>query len=274
MSRIAAHIVYYIDRLFPRVRVGGRESERAYSDWEYEVGKGLLAEYADHFGSLDGRMVLDIGCGLGGKTVAYAEAGAAVVGVDIEQKNISQSLCFARSMGAEAAFIVGDAEVLPFAEGTFDLVVANDSMEHFQSPEKALPELARVLRPGGSIFLFFTPWGSPLGSHLYDYVKTPWCHLIFPGRLLRELLGIILEKRGAPDPSGEADSLMGQFRNELNRITIARYNRIRRATAGVDTVFEEHKPPRFSFLGPLTRVPFLKELFTGTVVAFLCKKKQ
>lgn len=272
MLRTIAKIIYRFDRIFPRARVGGRESAGAYSLWEHGEGRELLERYSDHFGPLSGKDVLDIGCGLGGKTVVYAEAGAAVVGVDIEKGNIARCIEFADSRECGAEFITADAQSLPFAGGSFDLVVANDSMEHFARPEAAFPELARVLRPGGSIFLFFTPWRSPLGSHLYDYIRTPWCNLLYTERLLEELLAVVLEKRGIEEPRREAARLMGEYHTELNRITLSRYHRIVESVPDLETVYEELSPPKYSILSPLTRVPLVREFFTGTVVCFLRKK--
>jgi SAM-dependent methyltransferase len=274
MLRLLARCIARLDRLFPPVRVGGRESGEAYSHWEYETGRSLLAEYAAHFGPLGGTTVLDIGCGLGGKTVAYAEAGARAVGVDIAPEHVTQSVSFALSRGAAVPFLVGDAGSLPFRDGTFDLVVANDAMEHFTDPRSALAELVRVVRPGGVIYLFFTPWGSPLGSHLYDYIRTPWCHLVFPERLLGAVLATVLERRGSADPAGEADSLIDAYHAELNRLTVRRYRKIVADTPGIEVVTEERRPPKFSFLSPLTRIPLLGELFTGTVISFLRKKQE
>ena len=273
MKRFIASLVYAFDRLMPRPRVGGRESNEAYSLWEYRVGKGILQSYADRLGDLGGKRVLDIGCGLGGKTVAYAEANARVTGVDLSEKNVAQCSAFARSRGVEASFAAGDAERLPFAGGSFDAVIANDSLEHFGNPERALVELARVLKPGGSIFLFFTPWGSPLGSHLYDYIRTPWCHLIFPEWLLRELLERELARRGEADPRSGAGRLMEEFHRELNRITVRRYHRILEGIESLDVAFEELKPPKYSWLAPLARAPLAGELFTGTVVGILRKRQ-
>lgn len=273
MLRTVATFVYYIDRLFPRARVGGRESAQAYAAWEYETGVTILDEYSRFFGSLEGKSVLDVGCGLGGKTVAYAEAGAALTGIDIERENISEAVRFAEDRGSKASFLIGDAEALPFPGETFDVVVANDAMEHFPHPDKALGEFARVVRRGGHIFLFFTPWGSPLGSHLYDYIRTPWCHLLFSENLLEEILKVVLEKRGHEGSEEEAARLMDEFRAELNRITVARYHEILKGVPELVAVIEQLKPPKLTFLAPLTRVPKAGELFTGTVTAVLCKSK-
>lgn len=269
MKKLVAGIVYAIDRRMPRARVGGRESDAAYSLWEYGTGKELLAAYGDALGPLAGRLVLDIGCGLGGKTIAYAEAGARVVGVDLERENVARCLAFSAGRASSASFVTGDARRLPFADRSFDAVIANDSLEHFSDPEVALREFARVVKPDGPVALFFTPWGSPLGSHLYDYIRTPWCHLLYPEWLIRELLERDAAARGDPAPAARARDLMEQYHRELNRITVRRYRRILRRIGRLAVVREDLRPPKYRALAPLARIPLLGELFTGTVVAIL-----
>ncbi len=274
MIRLWARMAVALDGLFPGVRVGGRDSDGAYSEWEYEEGKSLLMRYAEHFGPLYGVRVLDVGCGLGGKTAAYSEAGAEAFGVDISKRHIAAAARFAAERGHRARFVVGDAAALPFRDDSFGLVVANDSMEHFADPSRAVDDLSRILKPGGRLFLFFTPWRSPLGSHLYDYIRMPWCHLILPERVIEEALRLVLERRGEPDPAGRASALMGEYRSELNRITIDRYRRIVRGHGELETVFELLIPPKFGALRPLTRLPLFGKFFTGTVVALLRKRDE
>ena len=146
-------------------------------------------------------------------------------------------------------------------------------MEHFGDPEKALDEMSRVVKPGGLIAVFFTPWGSPLGSHLYDYIRTPWCHILFPEWLIEELLSVVLSKRGETRAEEEASRLMGEYRSELNRITISRYRRMVRERRFLEPVLEELKPAKFRFLAPLTGVPWLGRFLTNTVVSILRKRK-
>jgi len=265
-------MIYAVDRIIPGPRVGGRESPEAYAEWEYNLGKSLLAEYSDMFGSLDGKRVLDIGCGLGGRTVAYAEEGAEVTGVDLDPVHAAGALKYAKKRGSSIDVVTGDAADLPFRDGSFDIVIANDSMEHFSRPGPALEEFSRVSRTGGTVFLFFTPWGSPLASHLYDHIHTPWCHLLYSENMLEQLLELSLRRRGDGDPAGEAVRMMGDYRTSNNRIDVSTYRRILEEVSSLETVFEELKPPRFGFLGPLTSIPRLGELFTGTVTAVLRKK--
>jgi SAM-dependent methyltransferase len=265
-------MIYAVDRILPGPRVGGRDSHEAYAEWEYGIGKSLLDEYSDWFGSLEGKRVLDIGCGLGGKSVAYAEEGAVVTGVDLDLVHAAGAFEYARKRGSSIDVVTGDAADLPFREGSFDIVIANDSMEHFARPAPALEEFARVTRTGGLVFLFFTPWGSPLASHLYDYIHTPWCHLLYSENILEQLLELALDRRGERDPSGEAARMIEEYRTSNNRIDVACYRRILEGVASLETVFEELKPPRFGCLAPLTSSPRFGELIAGTVVAFLRKK--
>jgi 2-polyprenyl-6-hydroxyphenyl methylase/3-demethylubiquinone-9 3-methyltransferase len=99
-----------------------------------------------------GRLVLDAGCGGGLVAKGLAEAGAVVVGVD----RLPACLEVARR-AVPAGFrpAVAELERLPFADASFDAVVAADVLEHVPDLPVAAAELARVLRPGGS-FLFDT----------------------------------------------------------------------------------------------------------------------
>jgi ubiquinone/menaquinone biosynthesis C-methylase UbiE len=232
----------------------------------------LVEEYSSWFGDLRGKMLLDIGCGFGGKSIAYAERGAFVTGVDIDPVHAAGAGRYSRRMGRPMDVVTGDAAALPFSDGSFDLIVANDSMEHFTDPSAALEEFARVARPGGLVLLFFTPWGSPLASHLYDHIHTPWCHLIFSESMLEQLLELSLARRGEADPAGVARMMMNEYRITNNRIDVTGYRRILERISSLETVGERLRPPRFGMLECLTSIPRIGELFTGTVAAALRKK--
>ncbi|OQX84219.1 MAG: hypothetical protein B6D63_05065 [Candidatus Latescibacteria bacterium 4484_7] len=274
LGRAFARVVYALDRLFPAVRVGGRGSASDYAEWEFESGKRLIADYHRFLGFLGGKRILDIGCGYGGKTLAYSESGAEAYGVDIVPGNIAGAVEYSKRFPeiTPPRFILASADLLPFADSTFDLVIANDSMEHFSNPEKALHEITRVVKEGGYVVLFFTPWSSPLGSHLYDLLKTPWCHLIYPDWLKEELLRIVLDARGERDPSAGAARLMGEYRSELNRITISQFNGIVSRIPDIKNVYREYRPLRFEWLRPFVKLPFVGKFFVNTVVSVLKKK--
>jgi SAM-dependent methyltransferase len=93
-----------------------------------------------------GRDVLDAGCGVGWGTVRLARSARHAVGIDIDEPAVSN----ARERAAGSAeFVVGDLLALPFPDGSFDLVVCFEAIEHVADPQLALDELRRVLRPNG-----------------------------------------------------------------------------------------------------------------------------
>lgn len=269
-------VIVWLNRVFRRPRVEGRESPEAYSDWEYRWGQSLVREHLEPAADLKGKIVLDIGCGLGGKTIAYGEAGAKeVFGADLSLDHIRACQRFARTAERPFrwGFFVADAARLPAADAIFDTVVANDAMEHFAGPESALDEMIRVTKPGGAIWLFFTPHFSPLGSHLYDYIHTPWCHLFFSRRQLEGAVGRVLRERFAERPSGEIDAkvhaIMESYDRDLNHMTIRRFRRMLSRSPGVAVTRAELKPAKYPALGFLTKIPVLQELFVGTVMCRL-----
>jgi SAM-dependent methyltransferase len=196
-----------------------------------------------------------------------------VTGTDLLEKNVEQSGAYAKMKGARAEFFVGDAAALPLREGAFDTIVANDAMEHFAQPEVALREMARVAKPGGAIWIFFTPHYSPLGSHLYDYVYTPWCHLLFTRGQLQGAIRAVLRERMTDAPRGQIDArvdeIMASYDSDLNHMSVHRFLEIVRAVRAVRVSKLELKPAKFSFLKPFTRVPGVRELVSGFVVCRL-----
>ncbi|MFQ5510965.1 MAG: class I SAM-dependent methyltransferase [Candidatus Krumholzibacteriia bacterium] len=273
--------ILLLNKIFRRPGVEGRESQEAYSEWEYRWGKALSGQYLEPSGDLAGKRVLDIGCGLGGKTAAYGEGGVAgIVGVDLSIDNIAASQRFMRRepRGFRWGLLAGDAAQLPFGDRAFDTVVANDAMEHFAEPEAALREMTRITRDGGAVWLFFTPHFSPLGSHLYDYIYTPWCHLVFRRGDLRAAIERILGNRRpgccTEEIASDVDRIMDSYDNDLNHMSIRRFLGIVGGLPELTVSFQEFKPAKYRFLKALTVVPLVRELFTGTVVCRLERKGQ
>lgn len=269
-------LILALNNVFRRPGVGGRESTQAYSEWEYEWGRALVEEYLEPLGDLQRKKVLDIGCGLGGKTVAYGESGASdIYGVDLSLDNIRASSEFAdrKSPGLRRGFFASDAGRLPLCDDMFDTVIANDAMEHFKEPEAVVREMARVTKPGGVIWLFFTPHFSPLGSHLYDYIYTPWCHLLFSrGMLKRAVRRVLCERNPGVSERNlqdELDEIMRSYDEDINHMSVRRFFRIVKNQKNLRITFKELKPPKYGVLKPLTMVPLLREFFTGTVVCRL-----
>ena len=106
-----------------------------------------------------GERLLDLGCGGGRHAFGALRLGARVVAVDAAASEVSQVRDTVGAMvdagevtsKAEAGMVQGDALRLPFADGSFDRVIAAEVLEHIPEDGSAMAELARVLRPGGTI---------------------------------------------------------------------------------------------------------------------------
>lgn len=126
------------------------------ADADAYVDKYLSESVADLFGDafldeVDGRRLLDIGCGPGADIEPFLGAGYDVTGLDITRPFLRA----ASDHVPEATLVQGDMRRLPFGDGTFDGVWASASFHHV--PERAaisaLEECGRVLRPSGVAFV-------------------------------------------------------------------------------------------------------------------------
>ncbi len=116
---------------------------RAPEDWAgiQEVQHAPLWEaMLDATGVVDGSRVLDAGCGGGGASVLAAGRGAVVSGLDASEPLLE----VARGRVPQGDFRVGDLEMLPFADGSFDAVIAASSIQYAENRVAALRELSRV----------------------------------------------------------------------------------------------------------------------------------
>jgi SAM-dependent methyltransferase len=103
-----------------------------------------------------GEPYLDVGVGGSGATVIEAaRAGTESVGCDLSVEGVVRAAHFARSEGVadRTTFVVCAAEHLPFADATFGSASAVALLEHLDDDDVAAAELARVLRPGGRLFV-------------------------------------------------------------------------------------------------------------------------
>jgi 2-polyprenyl-3-methyl-5-hydroxy-6-metoxy-1,4-benzoquinol methylase len=144
------------------------EAERAgwWSSENFDTWKNLyVSEYARGFYVVDtlrryvkgfdprGTRVLDIGCGDAGVLIAFAEQGSVCAGIELDEKSRERGLLRAEEHGVTIDFRSGVAEALPWADGSFDLVILDNVLEHVQDRPGTLREIHRVLRPGGLLYM-------------------------------------------------------------------------------------------------------------------------
>ena len=107
-------------------------------------------------GDIRGKSILELGCGAGQWSMFLAEAVARPVGFDVSERQLAAARGRMRS---PYALVHADGEQLPFAGASFDLVLSDHGAMSWADPFRTVPEVARVLRPGGRlVFNASTPW--------------------------------------------------------------------------------------------------------------------
>ncbi len=95
---------------------------------------------------------LDVGCGGGFLSEEFARAGFRVTGIDPAEEALEAARAHAAESGLAIDYRVGTGEAIPFPDGSFDVVLCCDVLEHVRDLEKVIEEVARVLKPGGLFF--------------------------------------------------------------------------------------------------------------------------
>lgn len=248
------------------------EGKKTFAEWEFEQSKRLNRYYLpeiDLLKEIQGKTILDIGAGSGGKTTFYALNGAKrLTGIDMEEGFISQARDFASSRNANNIdFIVANAEEMPFHDASFDMCVMNDVFEHLSKPEVVLKEVNRVLKPHGKVFINSPPYFHPYGAHLTDLIGIPYVHLLFPEPVLINAY----KKLASETKSAEKriDLRFGIVDNReqityINKMTITRFEKIIRNQDRFKAILYKLIPLK-NQVGFLLKTSF-REFFTKMLV--------
>ena len=180
--------------------------------------------------------VLDIGAGPGYVAAAAKERGAAPIGLDFSKQMVS----IAKKMFPSVEFREGDAQNLPFADRSFDRVLANFALLHLSDPERACAEACRVLKSGGRFA--FTVWA--------EATDNPYAQLIDEAIKAHADLDVKL-------PSGPPYYLYkskGEFQEAMER-------------AGFDGASMSYAIHRIEWIVPTPGFPFEAELNAGVRTA-------
>lgn len=119
---------------------------------------------------IQGKDVLDFGCGRGADTLMLSPHARSVVGLDI------RPALFPKTAPQNVRFVTRTDE-------SFDVIISHDAFEHYSDPAGILELMKKRLRPEGVIAISFgPPWFHPYGGHLFSFF--PWAHLLLPERFL------------------------------------------------------------------------------------------
>ena len=194
---------------------------------------------------LAGATVLDVGGGPGYFGRAFQRRGASYIGVELDVSS---------DLPAEIYGLCASGEALPIRTGSVDVAYSSNVIEHLRRPWLMADELVRVTRPGGTIFLSFTPWFSPWGGH----ETAPWHFL--GGHYARRRY---TRRLGHPPKNAYGETLFGYRVGQA-----LRWARSRPDVEFVAVLPRYH--PRWAWW--LVRVPILREFAVWNVVLVLRKR--
>jgi len=165
--------------------VGWSAQANTYGDLIGAITTGLAEPLLDAAGVHDGQRVLDVATGPGYVAGRAHARGALPVGIDLAEGMLEA----ARRRHPNLRFVRGDAEQLPFEDGSFEAVVGGFVLNHLPSPDRAVAEAARVVCSGGCVA--FSVWDRPERMRVIGVVG--------------EAIEAARVEREAPIPSGGPD---------------------------------------------------------------------
>lgn len=141
------------------------------------IREKVLALLARQGQAVEGLRVLDIGCNAGTQALLWAEAGHRVRGLDVNEPLLQVARGRALVAGLVVEFDLGTATQLPYADGTVDVCLMLELLEHVPDWESCVNEAVRVLAPGGVLYLSTTNALCPLQQEfnlpLYSWYPAP-----------------------------------------------------------------------------------------------------
>jgi SAM-dependent methyltransferase len=192
MTRLARGLSAPLAQGRPRrgeVAYAYHDNKQRYFEHQCRVTADYVIPFIERSGLLPpNARVLEIGCGEAGVLKAFLERGAIAVGVDRNGSRLERGREFLAGAIEQGRLMLlhRDAHTLGEDEhfvGSFDVIVLKDVIEHVDDRPSLFALMARLLRPGGRVFLAFPPWQMPFGGHQQNcrsrvLSRLPYFHLL------------------------------------------------------------------------------------------------
>jgi SAM-dependent methyltransferase len=263
----------------------------AYDAWRAEA---LVSQVTDHFDAsrLRGRDVLDFGCGSGELTVQLATRFGcrSVVGIDLDRTALDRAEHKAAKLAPQdreriRLRLADDDRRIAAPDSCVDIICCFDVLEHIPHVAESAAEWRRVLRPGGEVWIWWSPWRGPYGHHVESLVPLPWVHLLLPARTIFAVCADIYDDPAFVPRHWDIDPATGARRPNrwrgracyepfLNRLTQGQFERVvgRSGLAMAERKIHGFRGSRAARMTcPLTLLPGLGEWFVSFFTYRLCK---
>lgn len=235
-----------------------REPKRAYGEDEennVDTALSLLCRVFPNFiDMIQGKQIVDFGCGVGNQTTALARGGAKhVLGLDSNLRGLKKSAALALVYSVQDKVAFTD-RITEDHKGKFDIVISQNSMEHFNDPVEIMAQMKSMVTPEGRILVSFgPPWFAPYGSHMYFFTKVPWVNIFFSEKTVMKVRSYF---------RNDGATKYEDVESGLNKMTVARFEQIINAS-GLDIVYQKYECVRDMDI--LSSLPIIRELFINHV---------
>ena len=204
------------------------------------------------------KIILDFGCGSGAQAVELVNNGASfVVGIDTNPKALEKAKNCAKREGIENRTKFEDVLRKDDKE-RFDIIISQNSMEHFKDPFSILSQMKTSIKKGGQIYITFgPPWFAPYGSHMQFFTKMPWVNILFSEKTVMNV-----RKHFRQDGASKYE----QVKSGLNKMSINKFEKVV-SICGLKVRYKKYQCiKRLNFLG---KIPVLRELVINRVDCIL-----
>ena len=222
--------------------------------------KLLKSMFPSFLEQIRGKSIVDFGCGHGSQAFALTENDAYhVVGIEKVTKQVDQARRRAQELRVANVQFYESADCLE--KGIYDVVISQNSMEHFEAPEQIIKLFSQLVAKDGKVFITFgPPWFSPYGAHTNFFCKFPWIHLIF-----KEKTVFRVRKKFTDDMATSYETVRGG----LNRMSLKKFEVIVK-NSNFNVVYESYI--YVLGLSLMRRVPLLRELLLYHINIILVPK--
>lgn len=230
--------------------------------WDIDSALDILkSEFPNFLRDIHGKRILDFGCGVGFQSVALIKSGAKfVLGVDIDRQDLEKAGNLRDLLGYQSQ-IKFVSQIGPEYKKFFDIIISQNSMEHFLNPEEVINLWKNALNDNGSILITFgPPWYAPYGAHMQFFTNVPWVNVLFP-----ESTVMSVRKHFRDDGAKRYEDVEGG----LSRMSVAKFERIV-ANCGMRIEFKKYNCVKG--INALGHLPGVRELFINQITCVLKKK--
>lgn len=244
--------------------VESRESISNYIQWRQNRSQASIEKIKAHV-NLRNSVVVDIGCGYGPLCKLLAQESKKVIGTEVDSFKLKVARKELRKFKNVELHQVHD-EQLPIKTKSVDAIILFDVIEHIENPELMIQECYRCLKPGGILYVEFTPYYNFVGHHLYDFAK--WPIHILPEAWIKQFV-YAKQVRGVFDH----DYYWAQFKS-LNKMRITEFKNYVRNFQVIETHHIVKYPEVFEVDIPIFKYfGYFTDFFTMSFEGFYKKQK-